>query len=214
MPIQIARQPHTQLPPIHPIVLSASLQIQSHRRGDNAVCSGPNQLFVQRVTKPAALIHRVDRVTLGNLFFHPGQQLGSGELLRRSNQTPLTLYRRHNVAQVHVQTEPEVQPHCAVASAHRVVSILSVMKGWSVFHTRRVPVLPTLYNPSWHLTPSELLMSLFAVQPSTCSLPRSRRRGSSRSRLGPMSTESAANTPSKVSRFAAEASLEVALNSK
>ena len=136
----------------HPIVLSPPLQIQSHRRGDNAVCSGPNQLFVQRVTKPAALIHRVDRVTLGNLFFHPGQQLGSGELLRRPNQTPLTLYRRHNVAKVHVQTELEVQPLCAIASAHQVVSILSVMKGWFVFHTRRVPVLPTLYNPSWHLT--------------------------------------------------------------
>src|ERR1041385_2182733 len=27
------------------------------------------------------------------------------------------------------------------------------MKGCCcVFHTRRVPVLPTLYNPSWHLT--------------------------------------------------------------
>jgi hypothetical protein len=95
---------------------------------------------------------RTYRVTLGNLFFHPGQQLGSGKLLRRPNQAPLTLYRRHNVAQVHVQTELEVQPHCAVASAHQVVSILSVMKGWFVFHTRRVPVLPALYNPSWHLT--------------------------------------------------------------
>src|SRR4029077_1570821 len=94
------------------------------------------------------------------------QQLGSRKLLRRPNQAPLTLYRRHNVAQVHVQTALEVPPLCAIASAHQVVSILSVMKGWFVFHTRRVPVLPALYNPSWHLTaPPRNASSVFATTP-------------------------------------------------
>jgi hypothetical protein len=38
------------------------------------------------------------------------------------------------------------------------------MKGWFVFHTRRVPVLPTLYNPSWHLTtPDQMITSVFAT---------------------------------------------------
>src|SRR5262249_47048351 len=40
------------------------------------------------------------------------------------------------------------------------------MKGWIVFHTRRVPVLPTLYNPSWHPTaPFRSNFSVFAPTP-------------------------------------------------
>ena len=71
---------------------------------------------MQAIAKAATFIHRVDRVALRNLFFHPGQQLGSAKLLRRPNPAPLTLYRRHNVAQVHVQAQFPYPAFCFFAT--------------------------------------------------------------------------------------------------
>jgi hypothetical protein len=63
------------------------------------------ELLVQRVTKTAALIHRVHRLASGYLFFHPGDQLLAAKLPRRPDRAPLALDRYHDCAQVHIQAQ-------------------------------------------------------------------------------------------------------------
>jgi hypothetical protein len=118
MPIQIARQPHAQLSPIHPIVLSPPFQVQSHRPADNAVRSGCNQLFMQGVPKSAALIHRVHHITPLSFLVHALNQLFAVKLPRRPDSAPLTLHADYHLAQIHIQSQfPYLVALCFFATA-------------------------------------------------------------------------------------------------
>jgi hypothetical protein len=116
---------------------------------------GRHQRLVQRVAEAARLIHRVDGVPSRGLFPHPLHQLGPRELLRGLERAVIALDRGHHELQVHVQAEFEDVAH----ARRRLVSGAGcgcserVMRDCGVVHTtRRVPVLPTPRNPSWHLT--------------------------------------------------------------
>src|SRR5438034_8112892 len=116
--------------------------------------SGGSELFVQGVTKPATLIHRADHLPLVDLLLHPLNQLLARHLRRQPNRASPALPRHRHRAQLDVQSQ---LPHhrFSVATATESDTLeRTVMKGCCVvFHNhKRVPVLPTLYNPSWHLT--------------------------------------------------------------
>src|SRR5437667_738108 len=116
--------------------------------------SGGSELFVQGVTKPATLIHRADHLPLVDLLLHPLNQLLARHLRRQPNRASPALPRHRHRAQLDVQSQ---LPHhrFAVATATEPDTLeRTVMKGCCVvFHNhKRVPVLPTLYNPSWHLS--------------------------------------------------------------
>src|SRR5436309_9422721 len=116
--------------------------------------SGGSELFVQGVTKPATLLHRADHLPLVDLLLHPLNQLLARHLRRQPNRASPALPRHRHRAQLDVQSQ---LPHhrFAVATATEPDTLeRTVMKGCCVvFHNhKRVPVLPTLYNPSWHLT--------------------------------------------------------------
>src|SRR5207247_6921998 len=106
------------------------------------------------LTTPTTLICRVHRLPPRPLLLHPLEQLLAAPLHRWPDHTASALPRRRHRAQLDVQSQ---LPHhrFAVATATEPDTLeRTVMKGCCVvFHNhKRVPVLPTLYNPSWHLT--------------------------------------------------------------
>src|SRR6266508_1592689 len=116
--------------------------------------SGGSELLVQGVTKPATLIHRADHLPLVDLLLHPLNQLLARHLRRQPNRASPALPPHRHRAQLDVSSQ---LPHhrFAVATATEPDTLeRTVMKDCCVvFHNhKRVPVLPTLYNPSWHLT--------------------------------------------------------------
>lgn len=152
---QVPGQPHAQLPRVQPVVLAPPLGTEPHGRGDQRHRSRRREFLVQRVAEAARLIHRVDGVPRRGLFPHPLHQLGPRELLRGLERAVIALDRRDAVVQVHVQPQHEAVGRCRLVSGAGCGCSGRVMRDCVCVHTtRRVPVLPTPRNPSWHLTAS------------------------------------------------------------
>jgi hypothetical protein len=154
MPVEITGEPHAKFPRIEPVVLAPPFQTQTHRRGHQGVRTRLDELFVQRVAEAATFRDGADAVPGGNFFFHPGDELRAGKLLRRGNRAVIALDGRDDVAQIHIQPQLEDVRELVIEGIIRNVTVLPMsMKVLGFVHNQEcVPVLPTLANPSWHLT--------------------------------------------------------------
>ena len=121
-----------------------------------AVSASGQQLVMKGVTEAAAFIDGMHHMARLNLLAHPSHQAGGVETHGGLGVLMIVLDGDGDLAQVHVQTEFKDGFDLGIVLGRDLCCVVHTMIGLIGFsHTlRRVPVLPTLVNPSWHLTPT------------------------------------------------------------